>query len=37
MEPTSKEIPVIKKRMEKWPASSRPPADFLAEPKDAKK
>lgn len=42
LEPGSKEIAAIKKRMEKWPASSRPPADFLAEPakadaKDGKK
>lgn len=42
MDPSSKEIAIIKKRMEKWPASSRPPADFLAadpkaDAKDAKK
>jgi tetratricopeptide (TPR) repeat protein len=30
LEPASKEIAAIKKRMEKWPASARPPADFLA-------
>jgi tetratricopeptide (TPR) repeat protein len=31
LEPVSKEIAGIKKRMEKWPPSVRPPADFLAQ------
>lgn len=39
LEPTSKEIPNIKKRAEKWPASVRPPADFFpaeSKPSNAK-